>query len=283
MSEHQPELVDDGLLTPEIGEWALKKYRLIRLYSTIFARSMKGKWHHRVYIDLFAAAGLARTKKSGTLVETSAIISLRTPDPFTHHVFCDKKRVLLAALRERVSREFPDASAEYICGDINCEYSRVIDALPKYGSNSRCLGFCLADPCGFSNLNFDTIVGLSQRYMDFLILIPTGMEGQRFIEQYRDLPLGAAPLDTFMGTTKWREAYDAKRPQETVDMFLTRFYDKQMKSIGYKYGGVHTSQLVAHKGHRNQRLYRLGFFSKNMLGETLWKEACRYVDEPRLF
>jgi hypothetical protein len=171
-----PAVPDDGLPAPEVGQWSLEKYRLVKIYATIFARSMKHKWQHRIYIDLFAGAGRSTIRDTGVIVESSPMIALRTPEP-----------------------------------------------------------------CSFANLHFDTIRSLSHAYMDFLILIPVGMEGQRFIDAYHQKDPGSAPLDTFMGTDTWRTAYAAKRPAQSVDIMLTEFYADRMRELHYRYGGVDAS------------------------------------------
>ena len=104
-------------------------------------------------------------------------------------------------------------------------------------------------------------------------MLSLGMEGQRFIDAYREMPPGSAPLDVFMGTANWRSAHLAKRPAQSVDIMLTEFYDARMKELGFLYGGVDTSVLVRNRGATNQPLYRLGFFSAHPLGKKLWSEA----------
>lgn len=46
--EPLPSLEDDGLYTPEVRDWAERKYRLISYYAEMFATSMKDKWASRV-------------------------------------------------------------------------------------------------------------------------------------------------------------------------------------------------------------------------------------------
>ena len=93
-----PAVPDDGLPAPEVGQWSLEKYRLVKIYATIFARSMKHKWQHRIYIDLFAGAGRSTMRDTGVVVESSPMIALRVPDPFTHHIFCEQDDIRIAAL-----------------------------------------------------------------------------------------------------------------------------------------------------------------------------------------
>ena len=93
-----PAVSDDGLPAPEVGQWSLEKYQLVKIYATIFARSMKHKWQHRIYIDLFAGAGRSTIRDTDLTVESSPMIALRVPDPFTHHIFCEQDDIRIAAL-----------------------------------------------------------------------------------------------------------------------------------------------------------------------------------------
>ena len=70
---------DDGLYTPEIGDWADKKYRLLWHYANLFATSMKKKWDKRVFIDLFSGSGYARIRGTTRVVQTSSLLALLTP------------------------------------------------------------------------------------------------------------------------------------------------------------------------------------------------------------
>ena len=67
------ELIDDGLPTPEVGEWGEEKYRLIQLYAKLFATSMKAKWDYLVYIDLFAASGRSQVRKTNKIIPASPL------------------------------------------------------------------------------------------------------------------------------------------------------------------------------------------------------------------
>ncbi len=44
MAHDLPTLVDDGLVTEEIGDWGQEKYQLLNLYVQLFSASMKSKW-----------------------------------------------------------------------------------------------------------------------------------------------------------------------------------------------------------------------------------------------
>ena len=92
---------DDGLICPDVRRWAETKYRLIALYDELFASSMKNKWRHRVYIDLYASAGYCRIQGTATVLKGSPVLALQVSTPFTRYIFCEEKPDLLAALELR--------------------------------------------------------------------------------------------------------------------------------------------------------------------------------------
>jgi hypothetical protein len=58
---------------------------------------------------------------------------------------------------------------------------------------------------------------------------------------------------------------------------MGEFYTQQMRSMAYPYGGVDT--VLIRNPDRNQRLYRLAFYSKNRLAERFWNQARKYSTE----
>ena len=92
MNTKLPELEDDGLITPEVGDWSEDKYRLVALYSKMFATAMKDKWDCRVYIDLFAGAGRARIRNTARIIPASPLLALSIPDQFDRHIFLRQGR-----------------------------------------------------------------------------------------------------------------------------------------------------------------------------------------------
>jgi hypothetical protein len=81
-----PILEDDGLFTPEVGEWAYKKYLRVWMYDELFTTSMRDKWT-LVYVDLFAGAGRARLRDSKRVVPSSPLLSLDLPHRFHRYIF----------------------------------------------------------------------------------------------------------------------------------------------------------------------------------------------------
>lgn len=271
---HPPELRDDDLVTPEIGAWGEEKYRLVRMYAAMFATSMKGKWGSRVYIDLFAGPGRSRIEGTGRIVLASPLLSLEISNRFDRYIFCERDEVKLEALRSRVAAAYPGVDVRYVPGDANQEVARIIDEVPPHGKNHTVLTFCFADPYSLKNLRFETIQGLGRRFVDFLVLIPTGMDANRNVAQY--VKPTNLTVDHFLGTSAWRADWEkAKRSRQRFGTFLTNYYGAQMAASGYLYEGIDSTVSIRSTG-QNLPLYRLAFFSRNRLGQSFWREARKY-------
>jgi three-Cys-motif partner protein len=279
MSKYRlPSLVDDGLMNLDVGTWAEQKYRLVGIYATLFATSMKDKWDHRVYIDLFAGPGRSKIRETTRIIPASPTIALSVEYPFTRYVFCEQDQSSLSCLRQRCQRDFQHLTVRTIHGDCNSKVDEILSEMPPHGTASKVLSFCLADPFRVSDLQFRTIERLSARFVDFLILIPTGMDASRnWLRQLQnDNPTA---IDSFVGTDRWRQEWRDLPPRSmSTDAFFTRFFSGRMRDIGYEFGGIDQSVLIRNPD-RNQQLYRLGFYSKNKLGEKLWREAKKYSSD----
>jgi len=198
-----PDAPDDGLPTPEVGEWGVEKYLRVWMYDEIFTTSMKGRWK-RTYVDLFAGAGHAFLKESGRAVLSSAMLALRVTNRFDRYVLCEANPTRMAALRERVRRAAPEADVVFLEGDANRIAQRIVDEIPPDS-----LAFCFADPFG-TNIRLSTIrVLAAARRMDFLILLALGMDANRNRELYRADE--SKRLDEFLGDATWRERWALER------------------------------------------------------------------------
>lgn len=275
--ETLPNLEDDDLETPEVGSWAEDKYRLVRNYASVFATSMKRKWECRVYIDLFAAAGRSRIEGMRMrVVPASPLLALGIPDRFDRYIFCEEDPVLLGALRTRIGREFPEVDTLCLPGDVNEKVESLLAAIPRHRAGFRVLSFCFADPFACSNLKFSTIRGLAERYMDFLILIPSGMDANRNRDLY--LKTENKTLDEFFGTAGWRAAWASEeRSFRSFGDFVTDFYGRRMREMGYKFERLEDAEHVR-STEKNLRLYDLAFFSRHELGERFWREVRKYAN-----
>jgi len=179
----------------------------------------------------------------------------------------------LSALRKRTKRDFGDRDIRIVPGDANEEVDEILAHMPTPSSTNTVLTFCFADPYGFGDLRFDTIRGLANRfYVDFLVLIPDGMSGNRnldhFFKSRRD-----TPIDRFLGQRDWRKTYQSERDKGTPrDLFISRAFTESMRNIGYDHGGVDESVAIRHPSKR-MILYRLAFYSRHKLGGQFWNAA----------
>lgn len=275
-SQRLPVLEDDGLITPDVGFWAEKKYRLVQNYATMFAASMKGKWDHLVYVDLFAGAGRSRLRDGNEIVAASPLLALDIPAPFTQYIFCELDGDKIAALQQRVHRDFNRHNVSFLRGDANSLVDSIFAEMPRPHRGCKVLGFCFADPYNLENLRFDTIRQLSQRFFDFLVLIPTGMDARRNIQIYENKP--GSKLDIFLGTPNWREAWrEAQLRGEGVELFLTRYFGERMASLEYK--PTEPQETVAIRNEKNSTIYRFGFYSRHNLAKKFWQQVKKYSDD----
>src|SRR5436189_3436168 len=119
MTYELPSLIDDGLMTEPIGSSGEEKYRLLSLYSQMFAASMKNKWQCRVYIDLFAGCGRSRVTETKKIVAGSPVLALNVDPRFDKYIFCERSAEKLSALEARVSRDYSAADVSFQPGDEN--------------------------------------------------------------------------------------------------------------------------------------------------------------------
>jgi len=271
------ELTDDGLIIPEVGAWGKEKYRLVSLYSNLFARSMKNKWDCRVYIDLFSGAGLSRIEGKSEIVAASPLLALDIDVPFDKYIFCEENPEKIKALQKRCKRFFPSADISFVEGDANSVVDEVISKMPQYKKDFRVLSFCFIDPYKVANLNFDTIKKLSEKFMDFLVLIPTDMDANRNVDVY--LQSDNKKADIFLGSNEWRDEWpNVKKQGKRFGYFFADVFGKSMGKLGYIYSGIEETVLIRSTD-KNLPLYRLAFFSRDKLGQKFWKEAKKYSND----
>ena len=107
MTEKLPRLKPDGLITPEVGAWGERKYRLVAGYASMFSTSMKSKWECRVYVDLFAGCGRAQLEGTTHIVPGSPLLAVSLDTRFDEYVFCEQEEERIEALKQRVARDAP--------------------------------------------------------------------------------------------------------------------------------------------------------------------------------
>lgn len=274
MLDKLPVVEDDGLITPEVGSWAEYKYRLVWNYAKIFSSSMKIKWDSLVYIDLFAGGGHSKIEGTSTIIPSSPLLVLDQSDRFNKYIYCDIDSEKLDALRKRVNRKYSSVDVSYVEGDVNNNIHNIFSHIPMYNKDFKVLSFCFVDPYRMKNLNFHTIKKLSEKFIDFLILIPSYMDTHRNLSNY--VKDSSTRIEDFTGDKDWRDEWKAaERKSWKFAPFIVDLYGNSMCKLNYNYNGL--SDMVQIRSHdKNLPLYHLAFFSRNDLGYKLWKETQIY-------
>jgi len=274
--ERQKSLDDDGLPTPEIGAWGEDKYRHVQLYASLFIRSMRNKWDALVYVDLFAGSGRSKIRGTTRIVNASPLLILDLPEVFDHYIFCEGETINAQALETRCQRDFPDRKVAVVAGDANASVDRVMRQMPQPGKNYKMLGFCFLDPFHMQNLHFSTIRSLSQRFMDFLVLIPSSMDANRNERHY--VSPQNKTVENFAGNADWRIRWDKEKlTGKSFEHFVVEEFGYSMQALGYIDPGLQEAIMIR-SDEKNLPLYRLALYSKNKLGPKFWKEAKKYSD-----
>jgi three-Cys-motif partner protein len=281
-AEESDPIGPDGLVLPEVGDWAETKYKLVEIYSQLFTTSMRDKWGSLAYVDLFASAGWGRVKGTQRIVPGTAFCALRSPMPFGRLVLCEMDPLRFKALKARVRREFPKANPSFVPGDSNAKVERIIDELPRKGRSRSVLTFCVVDPSKIADLRFATVQRLAfidehvQRPIDFLVLIPSFMDAHRERAYY--LKPSSSALTDFLGNPDWREDWareTERRPQLEFGVFVVDAFGKSMQRLGYLWD-LKDAILVS-SGHT--KLYHLAFFSRHPVGRKFAREARKYTTD----
>lgn len=262
----------DNLITPEVGQWSIQKYRLLGKYSEVFTNSMKNKWSRLVYIDLFSGSGYSMVRNTQRILYGSPLIALSLP--FTDFIFCEKDTEKMDALKIRVNKHFPTKikSVTFFNEDSNNTCKLIKNALPQYSKTTGVLSFCFVDPFSLE-LDFNTIKELGQLKMDFLVLLALHMDANRNYKDY--LVEKNNTIDIFLSNTEWREEFRNKKVEnnEKFVKFLADMYKSNMEKLGHKIAD--TFHLIK-SDNKNLPLYYLAFFSKNNLGNKFWSEIQKY-------
>jgi len=263
----------------EQGAWCEQKYKLLGLYFKLFARGMKFKWDQRVFIDLYAGAGVAKIRGTGKLVMGSPLIALNLPDPFDAYVFCEKEAEKLKALRLRAEKIVPPRKIDFVEGDCNASVETILGKIPRGSSERKVLSLCCVDPFDIG-IRFSTIRRLSSRYVDFLVLLAVYMDANRAYVHY--LKPENKRVDAFLGLSDWRKTWEQEKFSTKFPEFLARQYSQQMTRLGYLQQDLYKMKRVR-SDEKNLPLYRVALFSRNPIAYALWDQVLKYSTDPLLF
>jgi len=269
-------LDDDGLSTLEIGAWGEEKYCHVQLYASLFVKSMRGKWDMLVYLDLFAGSGRSQIRGTGRIVNASPLLILGRSEPYDKYIFCEQNTDFAKALEARCQRDFPERNVKIITGNTNASVEKLIATMPRPGKTQKVLGFCFLDPFQMQNLRFSMIEALSQRFMDFLVLIPSSMDANRNERNY--IQPRNKTLENFVGNPDWRIRWDKEKPiGKSFEHFVVEEFGRSMQTRGYIDPGLREAIMIR-SDDKNLPLYLLALYSKHKLGSKFWKETKKYLD-----
>jgi three-Cys-motif partner protein len=236
---------------------------------------MHGKWGALVYTDLFCGPGRSKIDNK-RIIDAPPLIVLSSEFSFDKYVFCDVSSEKIDALRKRVISLFPSKSVSILNGDANKIAVEILAEMPQHRPGYKVLGLTFVDPYKIDNLKFETMRTLSEKFMDFLVLLPTDMDAQRNVGVY-EKPENKR-VEEFLGNSNWRETWaTAKARGEHFGIFVANEFTRSMEHLGYKNPGLENMKLVRSVD-KNLPLYRLALYSRHALGKKFWKDAVRYTD-----
>lgn len=269
-------LEDDGLITPEVGSWANRKYKLIKIYSETFSNAMRLKWDTLIYIDLYAGSGRSKIEGSSRIVLSSPLIAMESGPFFNKFIFCEADSEKCEALLQRSKKLFSEADVQIINDDANTSVNAILSSIPKGSKSNKVLSFCFIDPYKLDNFDFTTIERLSKVFIDFMILIPSGMDASRNQRYYLDEK--NVKLDKFIGSSGWREKWnERKNKMKPFEEFIVEEFNTSMIMLGYKDPGIENC-IPIRSDQKKLLLYRLALYSRHSLGQKFWKIAKQYSD-----
>lgn len=269
--------MSEQLCTPPVSDWSEEKYRIVTNYADMFTTSMTGQWHC-IYVDLFAGAG--QVKIGSSVVDAIPLRLLRLKKPFERYIFCELDETKMAALKSRVSGEFgADRDVKYVPGDANENVSEILKLIPQGSASHRVLTLCFADPYKLRDLKFETLRKLSERYIDFLVLIASDMDANRNEKSFT--PESSHVVQDFLGDANWRSAWAAakSRKQSFGDFIADRFI-QQMCNLDYLQQELRETYRMR-STEKNLPLYRLALLSRHKLGSKFFKESKKYSTDQR--
>jgi three-Cys-motif partner protein len=271
----------DDLISPDVGGWAEEKHRLVSLYADLFSSGMKDKWECRVYLELYAGSGYSKIRGTSKIILGSPLRALALKNPFDRYVFCEEDAGNLEALKVRVRRHAPSADVHYVDGDCNKRIDQILAAIPRGSTENRVLTLCFVDPHDIG-IKFETIRALSNRRMDFLMLLALYMDANRNIDNY--VKEESVKIDEFLGSPTWREKWKARQIEGIgFPQFLAEEFSNSMEALGYQPQPFYKMRPVT-ISEMNVRLYRLALFSRHARAYSFWDQVLKYsTDQTDLF
>jgi three-Cys-motif partner protein len=267
---------DDGLLIPTVGSWTEDKFDLVRLYCQIFSSAMKNKWT-RIYVDLYAGAGLCRIEGRSQILFGSPLIALSVDAPFDNYIFCESEPERFSVLKARIERGYSQYKTHLVLGKFEEHIDEICSLIP-----TKSLALCFVDPfdCDFDFHGLEKIANSAQG-VDFVCLLALQMDAKRNVQNYLQ---PNSKIDRMLGNTEWRDRWrDRRNLHEDFAEFLAAEFAESMASVGYLKTPLHQMREVRTHD-KKLPLYYLAMFSKHQTAFKLWAQVLKYsIPQRNLF
>lgn len=257
----------------EIGIWSEVKLAIIKEYASAYGTIMNSyrrtkisslKW---LYIDAYAGPGYHLSKTSGTMVEGSPLIALKTTPPFHEYHFIDSEPE--RAQRLRVLAGNRDDVFTY---SKDCNDALLGEVFPKakYSSYKRAL--CLLDPYNI-DLKWEVIeaAGASQSieiFVNFMIMDINRNALRR--DPDKSIASKVDQMTRLWGDETWKdEGYDQVTTLfESIPTKVSneRFAEAFRKRLQNKAGFKYVPPPMPMKTKTNSVIYYLYFASQKQAG-----------------
>jgi len=269
---------DDGLLMLKAGAWTAEKLDYLFRYLNIFTTSMRGKpWKGLHYIDLFSGPGKCKIRKSHRIVLGSPLLALTLKHPFSKYFFVELDQKTLDALKSRCNLSNRVPYIQFLAGDCNQVINNIVEQIQKIdrtfmeGRWDSSLNLAFLDPEGFE-LEWNTVAALGQiNRMDLIVYYPQ-MGLTREMQNCFDNP-APTKIDTFFGTSEWRDIYRKNHSHHNLHRELMNLYEGRLRTLGYC--EIKEDEPLIRSTTHKAPLYRLIFASKHPLGNEFWQQVTR--------
>lgn len=142
------------------------------------------------------------------------------------------------------------------------------------------LSLCFADPYDIG-IKFETLRRLSDRYVDFLVLLALYMDANRNYDNY--IGDEAVKIDEFLGSPTWRERWRAEnRKGIPFPQFLAEEFSRSMEALRYRSQPFYKMKPIKIP-ELNVKLYRLALFSRHPTAYAFWDDVLKYSTPQRTF
>jgi three-Cys-motif partner protein len=229
-------------------------FNYANFYTTILKDKPKPNWKFRLtYIDAFAGAGrfpiadelplLEGVEDFDTVVEGSALRSLKVDNAFDHYIFSDIKQSNIRELEE-LRKQYP-----IFADRIEIVNQNANDLVARFCANmtSQDRALMFLDPFG-NQVNFDTLRIIAEtKKIDLFYLFPSWWGVVRQVSNDGSvLKEAEESLTRVFGTSNWRSQLTRNIPNVQTDMFnqandlsekiasvdsVTRYMIERMKTI----------------------------------------------------